>query len=643
MIVDAGRERARTVVREIVDDIFADPPAGTLSEWADQHYVLPETSARKGQQFRTDDIPYLRKILDTLGDERVRDVVFAKSSQVAGTTVGAIYIAYTIAHRPRAMLSIWPGEKKLEDFSQFVLEPMIANVPAVARKFRRSARRDSSDTKSRKQFLGGWLALLTSMSSSELKSLSAADVIYEEIDEWKRDVNKQGDSLLLAERANRTYPDRKNYKVSTPTMDGASAIWSELEASTWNEYWVPCPHCQEYQTLKWREGDEDPDAEGAYHLIWEVDAGGELIPLTTRYVCGSCGGEIEEHHRMPMLLDGEWRERFPGRYAVGFHINTLYSPLVTFDDIARFFLKAKGSAEKMKVFVNTWLGLPYKARDEKHLDIHFLQQRAEHYGKDVDVPHGVGALFAGVDVQDAAGGWLDFQLWGFGAGEEMWQLGWEQIEGDPSQPEVWRQLEERRLRNWRHASGAPVRILGMAVDANYNTESVHRYTDPRMGQRVIPVIDRQGPGKRLLRSPQQQKYRKAVAYRPSYIVGRWAGLSLLYGRLGTQKEGPGYVHFNEALQRDYYEQLTSFRLVQEYRKGIPFRGWQRLQDRRTEALVGTIYAMAAFEYMAMNVAGFRLKVGEMAKTLSAYRGPAGSEAAPAEKARRRGLVSEQTW
>jgi phage terminase large subunit GpA-like protein len=137
-------------------------------------------------------------------------------------------------------------------------------------------------------------------------------------------------------------------------------VWRELEDSTWEEYWVPCPHCGEYQTLRWRDGEEDEDTATVYRLQWDKDEEGRVIRGTTRYVCEHCGCLIDERYKQRMLEQGEWRARFPGRPTVGFHINTLYSPLCRWDTIAEEFLKAKKSSQEMKTFVNTFLGLPYR-------------------------------------------------------------------------------------------------------------------------------------------------------------------------------------------------------------------------------------------------------------------------------------------
>jgi phage terminase large subunit GpA-like protein len=79
-----GLRTLRKLVAAAAVDVFQPTPKLTVSEWADANRLLPSTSAEPGR-FRTDRIPYLRRIQDALGDETIGAVVFAKSAQVAGS------------------------------------------------------------------------------------------------------------------------------------------------------------------------------------------------------------------------------------------------------------------------------------------------------------------------------------------------------------------------------------------------------------------------------------------------------------------------------------------------------------------------------------------------------------------------------
>jgi phage terminase large subunit GpA-like protein len=257
-VVLDGLRTLRRLIREAAIKAFQPPPEITISQWADDNRLLPQTSAEPGP-FRTDRLPYMRRIQDVLGDDTTKEVVFAKSSQVGGSTCGEHLIGFTIDQDPSGIISVWPTEKKLQKWSLTRLDPLLHDTPCLARRFPRTGRRDAGDSMSTKIFPGGFLIAITAKSASDLKSDSARRAIAEELDEWEVDLKNQGDPLELLRVRQRTFWNRKLLIVSTPTTAEASRIWDELTNSSWEEYWVPCPHCGEFQVLRWRDGDESPD------------------------------------------------------------------------------------------------------------------------------------------------------------------------------------------------------------------------------------------------------------------------------------------------------------------------------------------------------------------------------------------------
>ena len=79
----------------------------------------------------------------------------------------------------------------------------------------------------------------------------------------------------LAEARTRTFSWRsKVFLASTPTIHGVSRIEREFEASDQRRFFVPCPHCQHRQWLRFER------------LRWEKGK-----PDTAHYQCEACAGE----------------------------------------------------------------------------------------------------------------------------------------------------------------------------------------------------------------------------------------------------------------------------------------------------------------------------------------------------------------
>jgi phage terminase large subunit GpA-like protein len=191
------------------------------------------------------------------------------------------------------------------------IDPLIESS-AVLRKLVSSPRsRDSGNTVLAKEFPGGLLVLTGANSGVGLRSMAARYLFLDEVDAYPGDVDGEGDPVNLAFARTRTFARRKILIVSTPKITGQSRIETAFADSDQRRYWVPCPYCREYQTLKLAQ------------LRWPKDE-----PERTRYICEHCSGEIENHHKHSMLAQGEWRATVPGPgKAAGFHLSSLYSPV----------------------------------------------------------------------------------------------------------------------------------------------------------------------------------------------------------------------------------------------------------------------------------------------------------------------------
>lgn len=580
------------LLHEICRDEFAPPLDLTISEVADRERILsPESSNRPGP-FETDFVPYLRGIQDALGDESIAEVTFKKASQIAGTTAGENLILDIMLHHPSPVLMAWPSETSMVSWVDKRLEPMLRDSPKLAAMFPKTGRREAGDTKTYKAFAGGYLQLITSKSTRQLKSTSARILIAEEVDEWEGDVGKQGDPLLLLKARARTFRPYKLYKNSTPTLDGFSRIVTEYDTSSQGSYHMPCPHCGEFITFEWR------DKSGAYLLLFDRDDNGDLIPGSCRYTCTACGAGIKHEQKRSMLAKGEWRHKYPDRirFNCGFRINTLYSPFVTWDEMCREFLSCGKDPAKLKVFINTWVGEPY-TEDGLEVEATGLMARVEHY--DAEVPDGVGILVAGVDVQ---GDRLEAICLGFGAREESWVIERALFEGEPAQWDVWDELDKWLLKTWTHKSGFQMRIAAACIDAGYQSKQVHAFCDPRKNRKVLAIIGQEGRGRPILEAPDPRKKTKQSSNkRPTHRVGIDSAKDIIMPRLGLKEAGPGFMHFPDTVDQVFFDQLTSEKLTTEYRKGRPVRTWKLLPNRRNEVLDMVVYAHGALSYLGAKV------------------------------------------
>lgn len=176
-------------------------------------------------------------------------------------------------------------------------------------------------------------------------------------------------------------------------MKGTSRIEKAYEESDQRRYYVPCPHCGEFQVLEWG-GPETP-----YGIKWDKDENGEGIPESAYYVCRHNGCVIHHNEKSGMVKRGEWRATKPFKGHAGFHIWAGYSlfPNAAWKYLVAEWLRVKNDPLMRQTFINLVLGEPYEDRGEKALSEKRLLERCEVYA--AEVPDGVAVLTAGIDTR----------------------------------------------------------------------------------------------------------------------------------------------------------------------------------------------------------------------------------------------------
>jgi phage terminase large subunit GpA-like protein len=567
-------------------------PILTVSEWADQHRILPKIAAEPGR-WRTSRTPYLQEIMDCLSSmSEVQEVVFMKSAQIGGTEAGNNWIAYVIDHSPGAMMLVQPTLELSKRNSKTRIKTLIDECPPIREKVKSARSRDSGNTILAKEFPGGVLVMAGANSAVSLRSMPVRYLMLDEIDGYPDDVDGEGDPVVLAEKRTTTFIRKKIYKVSTPTFEGRSKISREFEKTDQRRYHVPCPHCHELQVLKWAQ------------VSWP-----EGKPLDAVYLCEHCKTPIRDHQKTWMLSRGQWIADKPGRGGgkkVGFHINALYSPYGlgdTWGQLAQQLVDAEGRPEVLRGFINTVLGETWKDRGEAP-DWQRLYERRESYPVG-SVPDPVVFLTAGVDVQKDR---LEAEVVGWGRDKQSWSIEHLVILGDTALDSTWDGLSELLGRTWAKKAGdgtvdLPIRM--MAVDTGYNTQRVYNWVRQWPVSRVMATkgsdqaallvgqpsaVDVTSAGKRIRRGLKLWSIGVSIAKGELYS---W--LKLNPPTEEEQKNGKtcpsGYCHFPE-YGEEYFKQLTSeqlvVRIVRRNRKYV----WEKTRDRN-EALDCRVLARAA--------------------------------------------------
>lgn len=574
---------------------IAPPPELTVSEWADRYRMLSSKGAAEPGPYRTERTPYLREPMDLLSEKsEVQEVVLMFGAQVGKSESGNNWLGYIIDLCPGPVMAVQPTTDTGKRYSRQRIQPMIEETPRLRTKVKENRSRDDANTTLAKDFPGGTLIIAGANSAAGLRSMPVRFLFLDEIDAYPLDVDGEGDPVSLAERRTATFAMRKVLKTSTPTTRGFSRIEQAFEAGDMRRYWVPCPHCDAHQVLKW-DG-----------IKWKRDDVGAPIPGTVSYACAHCGALIQEHHKPWMLSRGEWRAEKPGGTVASYHLPALYSPLgwYSWEQAAAEFYDANeasksGDVSKLKVWTNTVLAETWEEQGDK-VSQHELSRRAEDMPRR-QVPSWGLVLTCGGDVQ---GDRIELYVWAWGRGERSAIIEREIVYGSPSEQSTWDRVDEFLQTQFAHESGARLVIDATAIDSGgHHTQEVYNFCRARAWRRVFAIKGQSQSGKAILGKPTDMdvnfkgmKIKRGVKLWP---VGVDTAKAMLYGRLRIAEHGPGYVHLGKWMSSEVYEQLTAERMVTKYHKGHPRTEWVKPQGRRNEALDCAVYALAASYFLGL--------------------------------------------
>lgn len=610
-----ARDRLRAALAIARAENLKPPPVLTVSGWADEYRRLsPEASAEPGR-WRTDRAEYQRGIMDAVSDPDVETVVVMSSAQVGKTEVVNNTVGFYISQDPAPILVLQPTLEMAQAWSKDRLAPMLRDTPILQGSVKDPKGRDSGNTLLHKTFAGGHITMAGANSPASLASRPIRILLCDEIDRYPVSAGTEGDPVNLGAKRTITFWNRKKVLVSTPTVKGASRIETAFENSDQRRFFIPCPHCDEFDYLRWANVDFDKEK-----------------PEDAAIVCESCGGVITDEDRKAAIHNGEWRSTAEGPPGVaGFHLNELYSPWRNLADIVRDFLEAKDSPERLRTWVNTSLGETWEDEQGEQVDPHWIANRREPYeGPPVDVL----LLVASVDVQDDR---LEIEVVGYGQGEESWGVETFVFWGDPGKPELWNQLDDYLLRTWERADGIQLAIAATGIDTGgHYTQQVYNFVKRSRARRVFALKGMAGNGRPLVGRPSKSNRGKV----PLFTVGTdTAKELLLLSRLKTLEPGPGYCHFPVEYDDEYFDQLTAEKAVIKYHHGHPSTVWVKTRPRN-EALDLRVYSLATLAILNPNFDRLERRLNDQVENLTStqFEGdevpPPGETATPTRPTRR---------
>ncbi len=563
-----------------------------VSEWADTYRQLPADSAEPGQ-WRTSRTPYAKAIMDAFTQNDIHRVVVKSAAQVAKTEI-LLNIIGRYAHLdPCSILLVNPTIEMSEDFSKARLSKMIQDTKVLTPLFygnRANAKtRDTNQTILSKFFTGGRLVLGGANSPAGLASRPIRILLCDEVDRFAISAGSEGDPVDLAAKRMTTFWNYKMGLFSTPTNEGASRIDIEYLAGTQEEWQHQCPNCGEYHALDYRNMLAD------YTENKDADGNKTVIVKGVKWQCPDCGLDFDE--RAIKTSPQKYVAQNPDAIYNGirsFWLNGFSSPWLTWAEIMREWLEAKGLPAREKVVYNTRFGLSYKLAGEYDDENVFLNRREDY---PAELPQGVLLLTAAVDVQANR---LEYEIVGWGIGEECWGILRGVVRGQPTQLETWNELDLILDREFYFQNGTPLKVSRTFIDSGYSTRSVYEYCNANVRKGRFPIKGKGGAGLPLLYQYGNPKNSAVLLT----ILGVDDGKQEVFARLGVSEIGAQYFHFprddeflgKRGYDKNYFKQLISERRVVRKSGGILYTAWEPINSEiRNESLDIRVYNLACMK------------------------------------------------
>lgn len=508
--------------------------------------------------------------MDKFTDPLIEQIVLCFGAQLGKTETELNMIGYALDQTQSPVMMVYPTDAIAKFASDKRVQPMLKSVKSISDNFDENSKLLELDFNN-----GNYMVLVGANSPSSLSSRSIKYLFFDEIDKYPAFSGKEADPIKLAKERTKTFVDKKIVMVSTPTVESGN-IWQALmNANERRQYYVPCPHCGVSQTLKFKQ------------IKWpdEHNDNADMIRDTAYYECEHCGEHIYDKHKMEMLRHGEWRAANKPQSkvrSISYHLSSIYSPWVTFGDVAYEFKNSKGTPASLMNFINSWLAEPWRSAKTKSTQtLHFTEST---YDRGV-VPDKATLLIASVDVQ------LDHFWWevrAYAPGVKSYLI-------DYGQASTWDDLEEIIVnREYPTEYGEPRQVMKAGIDSGFRTDEVYQFC-ARFPEICIPL--KGSSNHKTLTAPYSMSSveKGVIGGLKLYVLNTDYWKDFIFARMVRPTDEVGTIHLFKDCPQEYTDHLRSEEKqeIRNVKTGEVTVQWKPLTGHPTNHLLDTCTYNAA--------------------------------------------------
>lgn len=375
--------------------LYKDTLDTEAATWLEDNIYLPrEVSPNAPGQLNLTAQPWMREILESVTDPRTKEINLVMGAQTGKTTI--LLLSWMILSKfyPNPCLIGLSTDPLADRLVKRRLLPLIKANPWWGQQLPPENRGQESMV----LFPAMTTFYTGARTADKLASMPASILLLDEVSKWQKGSIKEAHPYLLVKERVKSFSNHLIISSSTPA-EKDEIFWQEFLHSSQSYYYLPCPHCGQFfkfefsrDTLKWQSGSI------------------ETVQQTAYYACPHCGGKITDKDKVEIMQRGEWRKEKPdhAKGHLGYHLNSLYSPFVTFGEVAVEFVKAQASiikSEALRNFTNSWLALPFSEQGQATTDNDVEQIVSPHYFRG-EIPSNTAYVVLGGDAGQNASHWI---------------------------------------------------------------------------------------------------------------------------------------------------------------------------------------------------------------------------------------------
>jgi phage terminase large subunit GpA-like protein len=561
-------------------EILIDKEKLSMDVWAEENYIIAEqTGAAMPGPWSNYYSPFLVEPMQRLSAIGECQVTIMSCSQWGKSVLSSIFIGHTVDQNPVSMLIVMPTETDANERINIIVRPTFKAIPKLLKHL--VPPRPESLNSGKETVLDnmplfiGWAG-----SPAALSDKAIGNLILDEVGKYPARSGREADPVSLAKKRQRTFKGRwKRLVISTPVLDD-DLIHAEFKKGDMCQWWVKCPHCNDWHELSWWNVQIDKKETGEFYEH-EYYADGKH----SRYVCPDCGALWSEQDRWLAASGGMWCPY--GNKVIGGKLEDvredrkhysyqgqalMIAPMFcTVSDLVADWVSANnskkaGDIQPLKDFYNSQLGLPWKEIQKKTQEQLIITHKGLH--KNGFVPDYVQLVTQAVDVQKNH---FRVQAVGWGYLYRSAIIYNARIEtGDTENIESWKVLEEFLKMTYPRMDKPDEKLAPIVtgIDCGFNFDVAMNFCRKITWALVIPV--KGDDHVRGIYSRNDKDYKPLSLYNLNVNEIKSTVFELLHR---SQTPGPGYMQVPADIEYITIQELCSEQQIIEKNKSRKIYRW----------------------------------------------------------------------